>query len=107
MYAVGSGTLPEFLAWVYEKKSVITLVSREYRTQAKFRNTNSERRYSTIFIRQYLSPIGAAVEKGITLKQNQFEELNLRGNDVSGLVETNDARGDRANNGDRKVTWSF
>ena len=37
------------------------------------------------------------VEKGITLKQNQFEELKRRGNDVSGLVERTDARGD---NGD-------
>ena len=26
------------------------------------------------------------VEKGITLRQNQFEELKRRGNDVSGLV---------------------
>ena len=42
-----------------------------------------------------MSPIGTALEKGITLKQNQFEELNLRGNDVSGLVETTAARGDR------------
>ena len=40
------------------------------------------------------------VEKGITLKQNQFEELKRRGNDVSGLVERSDARGDRDNNGD-------
>ena len=40
------------------------------------------------------------VEKGITLKQNQFEELKRRGNDVSGLVERNDARGERGNNGD-------
>ena len=40
------------------------------------------------------------VEKGITLKQNQFEELKRRGNDVSGLVERTDARGDRGNNGD-------
>ena len=40
------------------------------------------------------------VEKGITLKQNQFEELNRRGNDVSGLVERTDARSDRGNNGD-------
>ena len=45
MYAVSTGTLPEFLAWVYEKKKgVITLVSREYRAQAQFPNTNSERR---------------------------------------------------------------
>ena len=44
MYAVGTGTLPELLAWVYEKKSVITSVSREYRAQAQFPNTNSERR---------------------------------------------------------------
>ena len=44
MYAVGTGTLPEFLAWVYEKKSVITSVSREYRAQAQLPNTNSERR---------------------------------------------------------------
>ena len=41
-----------------------------------------------------------SVEKGITLKQNQFEELKRRGNDVSGLVERTDARGDRGNNGD-------
>ena len=54
-----------------------------------------------------MSPIGTALEKGITLKQNQFEELNLRGNDVSGLVETTAAPGDRGNNGDRKVTWSL
>ena len=40
------------------------------------------------------------VEKGITLKQNQFEEIKRRGNDVSGLVERTDARGDRGNNGD-------
>ena len=40
------------------------------------------------------------VEKGITLKQNQFEELKRRGNDVSGLVERTDARGDWGNNGD-------
>ena len=40
------------------------------------------------------------VEKGITLKQNQFEELKRRGNDVSELVERTDARGDRGNNGD-------
>ena len=40
------------------------------------------------------------VEKGITLKQNQFEELKRRGNDVNGLVERTDARGDRGNNGD-------
>ena len=40
------------------------------------------------------------VEKGITLKQNQFEELKRRGNDVSGLGERTDARGDRGNNGD-------
>ena len=39
------------------------------------------------------------VEKGITLKQ-KFEELKSRGNDVSGLVERTDARGDRGNNGD-------
>ena len=39
------------------------------------------------------------VEKGITLKQNQFEELKRRGNDVSELVERTDARGDRRNNG--------
>ena len=25
-----------------------------------------------------MSPVGTAVEKGITLKQNQFKELNLR-----------------------------
>ena len=30
------------------------------------------------------------VEKGITLKQNQFEELKGMGNDVSGLVERTD-----------------
>ena len=42
----------------------------------------------------------AYVEKGITLKQNQFEELKRRGNDVSELVERTDARGDRGNNGD-------
>ena len=51
------------------------------------------------------------VEKGITLKQNQFEELKRRGNDVSGLVERTDARGDRGNNGDSegndKLTWSL
>ena len=54
------------------------------------------------------------VEKGITLNQNQFEELKRRGNDVSGLAERTDARGDRGNNGDskvminlRKVTWSL
>ena len=35
------------------------------------------------------------VEKGITLKQNQFEELKRKGNDVSGLVDSTDARGDR------------
>ena len=40
------------------------------------------------------------VEKGITLKQNQSEELKRRGNDVSGLAERNDARSDRGNNGD-------
>ena len=43
------------------------------------------------------------VEKGITLKQNQFEELKRRGNDVSELVERTGARGDRGdrgNNGD-------
>ena len=40
------------------------------------------------------------VEKCITLKQNQFEELKRRGNDVNGLVERTDARGDRGNNGD-------
>ena len=40
------------------------------------------------------------VEKGITLKQNQFEELKRRGNDVSGLVERTDTRGDRGNSGD-------
>ena len=40
------------------------------------------------------------VEKCITLKQNQFEELKRRGNDVSGPVERTDARGDRGNNGD-------
>ena len=40
------------------------------------------------------------VEKGITLKQNQFEEIKRTGNDVSGLVERTDARGDRGNNGD-------
>ena len=44
MYAGSTGTLPEFLAWVYKKKGVITLVSREYRAQAQFPNTNSERR---------------------------------------------------------------
>ena len=45
MYAVSTGTLPEFLAWVYEKKrSVIALVSREYCAQAQVRNTISERR---------------------------------------------------------------
>ena len=31
------------------------------------------------------------VERGITLKQNQFEELNRRGNDISGLAERTDA----------------
>ena len=40
------------------------------------------------------------VEKGITLKQNQFEELKRGGNDVNGLVERTYARGDRGNNGD-------
>ena len=40
------------------------------------------------------------VEKGISLKQNQFEELKGGGNDVSGLVERTDTRGDRGNNGD-------
>ena len=40
------------------------------------------------------------VEKCITLKQNQFEELKRRGNDVNGLVERTDARGDQSNNGD-------
>ena len=40
------------------------------------------------------------VEKGITLKQNKFEELKRGGNDVSGLVKRTDARGDRGNNGD-------
>ena len=40
------------------------------------------------------------VERGITLKQNQFEELKRRGNDISGLVERTDARGDPGNNGD-------
>ena len=42
------------------------------------------------------------VEKGITLKQNQFEELKRRGYDayVSGLFERTDARGDQGNNGD-------
>ena len=45
MYAVGTGTLPQFLAEVHEKKkSVTTLVSRECRAQAQFPNTNSERR---------------------------------------------------------------
>ena len=43
------------------------------------------------------------VEKGITLKQNQFEELKRGGNDVNGLVERTDARCDRGNNGDREV----
>ena len=43
------------------------------------------------------------VEKCITLKQNQFEELKRRGNDVNGLVERTDARGDRGNNSD----WVF
>ena len=43
------------------------------------------------------------VEKGITLKQNQFEELKRRGNDVSELVERTDARCDGGNNGDREV----
>ena len=42
------------------------------------------------------------VEKGITLKQNQFEELKRRGNDVSGLVERTDAQGDRGNIGDSR-----
>ena len=40
------------------------------------------------------------VEKGITLKQNKFEELKRGGNDVSGLVKRTDARGDRGHNGD-------
>ena len=40
------------------------------------------------------------VEKGITLKRNQFEELKRGGNDVSGLVKRTDARADRDNNGD-------
>ena len=40
------------------------------------------------------------VEKGITLKRNQFEELKRRGNDVTGLVERTDARGDQGSNGD-------
>ena len=40
------------------------------------------------------------VEKGITLKQNQFEELKGMGNDVSGLVERTDTWGDRGHNGD-------
>ena len=53
MYAVGTGTLPEFLAWVYEKKSVITLVSREYRAQAQFRTPTLNAANSTILIRQY------------------------------------------------------
>ena len=45
MYAMSTGALPEFLAWIYEKKkSVIALVSREYCAQAQFLNTNSERR---------------------------------------------------------------
>ena len=33
-----------------------------------------------------MSPIGTALEKGITLKQNQFEELNLGGNDELGSL---------------------
>ena len=40
------------------------------------------------------------VERGITLKQNPFEELKRRGNDISGLVERTDAQGDPGNNGD-------
>ena len=40
------------------------------------------------------------VEKGITLKQNQSEELKRKGNDVSGLGERTDAQGDRDNSGD-------
>ena len=40
------------------------------------------------------------VEKGIILKQNQFEELKRRENDIKGLVERADARGDRGHNGD-------
>ena len=47
------------------------------------------------------------VEKGITLKQNQFEEIKRRGNDVSGLVERTDARGDRGNNGDSEGNDKF
>ena len=47
------------------------------------------------------------VEKGITLKQNQFEELKRRGNDVSELVERTDARGDRGNNGDSEGNDKF
>ena len=40
------------------------------------------------------------VEKGITLKQNQFEELKRGGNDVNELVKRIDARGDQGHNGD-------
>ena len=47
------------------------------------------------------------LERGITLKQNQFEELKRRGNDVSELVERTDARGDRGNNGDSEGNDKF
>ena len=40
------------------------------------------------------------MQKRASLKQNQFEELKRRENDVSELVERTDARGDRGNNGD-------
>ena len=48
------------------------------------------------------------VEKGITLKQNQFEELKGMGNDVSGLVERTDARRNNGNSeGNDKLKKSY
>ena len=59
---------------------------------------------STIFIRQYvLSSIQhecGICRKGHHSQTESVEELKRRVNDVSGLVERTDARGDRGNNGD-------
>ena len=47
------------------------------------------------------------VEKCITLKQNQFEELTRGGNDINRLVERTDARSDRGDNGDSEGNDKF
>ena len=110
MYAVGTGTLPQFLAEVYEKKKEcdhVSVPSAVLRHSSRTPTLNAAN--STIFIRQYvLSSIQLKSNWNCSRKGHHSQTESFWGvKDVSGLVETTDARGNRGNNGDRKVTWSL